>query len=324
LTLQLDHTQQPTVAVTRVANYNSANISRALAANIDLLGGLDKFVNKGDSVLIKPNFITARPPQAAAQTDPAVIIALAKLLKDFGAKPFVGDSPAWGNIHSCVEALGLTEPLHKLDVPVKPLDKPKRLRIDGSTFHISQLALEADKIINLHKFKAHQQLGATFAVKNMFGCVCGKTKAWWHFSRGRSHKDFCTMLIEIYKLMAPAFSVIDGVVAMEGQGPISGTPKPLGFLIGGVDPIACEMVCCDLIQMDPANLPIIQTAKSKGFGCSDLSQINILGDDYRKYIATDFLFAEQAPLEFTLPRICKSICKQIMLQIKSKLSVNSR
>lgn len=322
MTEQLDHTQQPTVAVARIADYKSDNVLSALSANIDLIGGLDKFVDKGDSVLIKPNFITARPRQTAAQTDPAVIIALAKLLKDFGAKPFVGDSPAWGNIQSCVEALELTEPLRKLDVPVKPLDKPKRLRIDGSTVHISQVALKADKIINVPKFKAHQQLGATFAVKNMFGCVCGKTKAWWHFSRGKSHNDFCTMLIEIYKLLAPAFSLIDGVVAMQGQGPISGTPKPLGFLIAGADPIACEMVCCDLIQMDPAKLPIIQTAKSKGFGCGDLSQINILGDDYKSHIVTDFLFAEQTPLDFTLPRICKSICKQIILQIKSRLSAN--
>ena len=305
-----------------MADYQSQNILTAIERQIEILGGLDRFVSKGDTVLIKPNFIAPKPPQCAAQTDPAVIVALAKILKDFGAKPFVGDSPAWGSIRSCTDALGLLETLTKLDVPIKSLDRPKRTRIDGAIVHISRVALEADKIINVPKFKAHQQLGATFAVKNMFGCVCGKTKAYWHFARGKSHHDFCTMLIEIYKLMAPEFSIIDAVVAMQGQGPISGTPKPLGYLIAGEDPIACEIICCDLIRMDPDKLPIIQTAKTKGFGCSDISRIDIVGDDYKSPVVEDFVFAQQTPLEFTLPRICKSVCKQILLQIKNAISNN--
>lgn len=304
------------VSVVRVCDYEPEHIFEAILRQLELLGGLEKYVSRGDSVLIKPNFITPRPKEVPAQTHPAVIIALAKILKDFGAKPFVGDSPAWGSIEACVEALQLSDPLKHLGVPVRNLDKPKRRRIDGSLVSISQVARQADKIINVPKFKAHQQLGATFAVKNMFGCVCGKRKAFWHFARGKSYDAFCTMLIEIYKFLAPVLSIIDGVVAMEGQGPIRGSARELGFLIAGSDPVACEMICSDLIKLDPAQLPIIQTARKMNFGCSDLSQIELLGDDYRQNKCNDFQFAELTPLDFSLVRVCGSVCRQVVLRAK--------
>ena len=307
----------PVVAVTRVVDYRDEDIQGAVWRQFELLGGLGQFVRPGERVLLKPNFIVPRPRAVAAQTDPAVILAVARLVKDFGANPFVADSPAWGSIESCLRALELIEPLRKLGVPFGPLDRPKRLRIDGSLVSISKVALEADKIINLPKFKAHQQLGATFAVKNMFGCVCGKRKAYWHFARGKSHDAFCTMLIEIYKRLGPVVSIIDAVVAMEGQGPVSGNARPLGFLVGGVDPIACEIVCCDLIDLDSDQLPIIKTAQKRGFGCADPGRIHIVGDDYTDSRCSDFCFARQTPLDFSLLRVCKSICKQLLFLIKS-------
>jgi len=185
-------TDNPTgavVAVTRVGDYRDEDVLEAVRRQFELLGGLDRFIARGDRVLLKPNFIVPRRRELAAQTDPAVILAVARLVKDFGARPFVGDSPAWGNFESCLQALELAEPLRRLGVPFGPLDRPRRLRIDGSLVSISRVALDADRIINLPKFKAHQQLGATFAVKNMFGAVCGKQKAFWHFARGKSHEQ---------------------------------------------------------------------------------------------------------------------------------------
>ena len=300
----------------RAADYDLNNIENALERQFKLLGGIEKFVSKGDSVLIKPNFIVAKPPQNAAQTDPAVILALAKMLKDFGAKPFIADSPAWKNVDACVRILGLEQPLKKLDIPFRTFKKSVRKKIAGSSINISIDALEADKIINLPKFKSHQQLHATFAVKNMFGCVCGKEKAFWHFVKGNSYQQFCEMLIEIYKLLAPSLTIIDGVTAMQGPGPINGTPKKLGFLISGTDPIACEVVCCKLINIDPDTLPIIQTAKKTGFGCAEPEHINIAGDSFCEPVCTDFEFAPIIPLRFSLFHVCRSITKQLLLLAK--------
>ncbi|MBW8016871.1 MAG: DUF362 domain-containing protein [Planctomycetes bacterium] len=306
------------VAVTRAKSYQSNVIEEAVLRQFELLGGIDSFVSRGDRVLIKPNFIAPRAASDAAQTDPAVVLAIAKLLKEAGAKPFVADSPAWKNTAACVKILGLEGPLKKLGVPVRNMDKPRRFRIAGANIGISSVALEADKIINVPKLKAHQQLGATFAVKNMFGCVCGKEKAFRHFSHGRSHDRFTEMLIGIYKLLGPAVSIIDGVIAMEGMGPLSGEPKEVGFLIGSRDPIACELVCCKIVDFDPGDLPIIQTAGRMDFGCSGHENVEVVGDNYMEYRCRDFKPAIQSPLYFTFPRICKSIVKQLILMIRGK------
>ena len=309
----------PTVTVTRCSDYSQPKIAEAIATQFKLLGGLEKFIRPGDTVLLKPNFIAPRPRHCATQTDPAVILETAKLLKDFGARPFVGDSPAWGNVFSCIKALKLEEPLKKLSVPVKQLDKPKWCRVGkrNTKVGISSIALDADVIINLAKLKTHQQLVATFAVKNMFGCVSGKQKAFWHFAKGKNADVFCQLLIDIYKFLNPALTIIDGIVAMDGPGPIKGRARPLGYLVGGTEPIACETICCELVNIKLEELPIIKTARQMGFGCSDLSKIKILGDDFSKSICTDFQLAEPIPIRFSLPHVCRSICKQIILLAKS-------
>jgi uncharacterized protein (DUF362 family) len=311
----------PTVILSRCSDYSQTRIAKALQRQFALLGGLEKFVKPGDTVLLKPNFIAPRSRRHATQTHPAVILETARLLKDFGAKPFVGDSPAWGNVFTCVKALKLEEPLKKLSVPVKQLDKPKKCLIGtkNTRVGISSVALEADVIINLPKFKSHQQLTATFAVKNMFGCVSGKRKPLWHFKKGGNAQDFCELLIDIFKFLNPAFTIIDAVVAMDGRGPIRGRTRPLGWLIGGTDPIACETICAKLIGIEPKNVPIIKTARQIGFGCSDTAKIEIAGDDFPQNICTDFQLPKMVPIRFSLLHVCKSICKQILLLTKASI-----
>ncbi len=304
------------VALVRCENYDPAQVAQAIHRQIDLLGGIATFVKPGDSVLVKPNFITPHSHHhSAAQTHPAVIIEVARLLKDCGARPFVADSPSWANAAACARALELTEPLQKLGVPIRQLDRPRKVRLgcDGPRVGLSSAALDADAIINLPKLKAHQQLTATFAVKNMFGCVSGKHKALWHFRKGDDTTEFCTMLIEIYKRLAPVLTIIDGIVAMEGQGPIHGQSRPLGWLVAGTEPIACERVCCGLIGMAPETVPIIRTAKEIGFGCTDLTQIEVVGDAMPTTPCPDFVMPRLTPIKFTFARICRSVGKQILI-----------
>ena len=315
-----------TVVLTRCSDYSMPKIAEAIATQFKLLGGLEKFVRPGDAVLLKPNFIAPKSRHHATQTDPAIILATAELLKDFGAKPFVGDSPAWGNVFACVKAIKLDGPLKKLAVPVRQLDKPNWCRTGAGNpkVGISSVALDADVIINLPKFKTHQQLVATFAVKNMFGCVSGKRKALWHFRKGKKADDFCKLLILIYQFLNPALTIIDAVTVMDGPGPIRGRARPLGWLIGGTDPIACETICCKLVNISPDDLPIIKTARRMGFGCSDPDKIEIIGDDFPQSPCMDFALARPVPLMFSLPHVCKSICKQIILLAKSATKKISR
>jgi uncharacterized protein (DUF362 family) len=304
-----------TVAVTGCGGYGSESVRAAISRQFELLGGLERFVRRGQRVLIKPNLIAPRPRKRAAQTDPAVIVETARLLIDFGCKPFVGDSPAWSNVFACVRALGVEEALKKLSVPVRQLNRPRRCRIGVSNTDvgISSVVLDADVIINLPKLKTHQQLVATFAVKNMFGTVTGKKKALWHFSKGKKEHRFCEFLIDIYRHVNPVVSIIDAVTVMDGPGPIRGRARPLGYLIGGTDAIACEIICCKLVNVSADEIPIIRTARRMGFGVSDSEEIEVVGDEPAAGVCGDFELAEPIPIRFSLLHVCKSACKQVCL-----------
>jgi len=311
---------QVKVSLVKCKDYESQSVRSALLRHFELQGGIESFISRGDKVLIKPNLIAPRPSRCATQTDPAMIVELAKILVDYGAKPFVGDSPAWANAATCAKVIGITEPLKKLGVEIRQLDEPvkRRLEFCRTRVGISRYALEADKIINLPKLKTHQQLIATIAVKNMFGCVSGKAKAVWHYKKGSTFEEFCTMLIGIYKLLNPAINIIDAVIAMEGPGPIHGNPKKLGWIAASVDPIAAEIICSDLIGLDWQKLPIIEAAKKNGFGCCDRENIQIIGDLQAKDASMKLTEAELVPLRFTPLRIIKSIIRQIIILVKSK------
>jgi len=314
---------EATVALMHCEDYDLARVTEAVARQFDLLGGIERFVKPGDSVLLKPNFIAPRSHRRfPTQTHPAVILAVATLLKDHGAKPFVADSPAWTNAQTCARTLELIEPLAKLGVPIRELHDPRSCRLgpEKPRVKLSGVALDADVVINLPKFKAHQQLVTTFAIKNMFGCVGGKRKALWHFKKGDDTAAFCTLLIDIYRHIGPALTIIDGIVAMEGQGPINGSSKPLGWLIAGVDPIACERICCHLIDLAPDEVPIVRTAGAIGFGCADLDRIEVLGDGLPEKPCPDFVMPEMAPIKFSFRQVCRSISRQIVLLAQARRS----
>ncbi len=304
------------VALVRCEDYQPPRIADVIRRQFELLGGLEAFLKRGDTVLLKPNFIAPRSHHhSAAQTHPAVILEVARLVKDYGAKPFVADSPAWTNVAICARMLELMEPLRRLGVPLRQLNAPRKCRLgpDGPNIGISAVALDADVIINLPKFKTHQQLVATFAVKNMFGCVSGKSKALWHLRRGNTADEFAEMLVGVCQYLPPALTIIDGIVAMHGQGPIRGPSKSLGWLIGGIDPIACEIVCGRLVGIEAQRLPIVQAAKRIGFGCCDSRQIEIVGDTLPATPCPGFEMAKLIPVKFSFSRVCRSTARQLLL-----------
>jgi len=115
----------------------------------------------------------------------------------------------------------------------------------------------------------------------------------------------------------PALTIIDGVTAMDGPGPIRGRARTLGWIIGGTEPIACEIVCCKLVNIKPEDLPITRTARQLGSGCYNPEQIEILGDDFLQSICTDFDLPKPIALRFSLLHVGKSVCKQILLLAKA-------
>ncbi len=306
-------------AVAECKDYEKENVKGALERTFSLLGGLDKFVDKGDKVLIKPNLIAPKPASIPAQTNGTMIVETARILKEFGAKPFVGDSPAWSNISNCLKKLVIYDELERMDVPVKAFVRPykKRLKNPSCKIGFSTAAKEADKIINLPKLKAHQQLGATVAVKNMFGTVTGKQKAYLHFSMGGNRARFAKMLINIYEEMRPALNIVDAVDAMEGPGPIRGNPRRLGLIVSSEQPICCELICAKVINLDINKLCILNAARELHYGPKRPEEIEILGDGFEDRICRNFVLPEIKPIKFSFGHVCRSVFRQIMLLIKA-------
>ena len=314
----MESAEKPVVAAVQCTSYDPDAVYTAVCRQFELLTGVERYIKSGRRILIKPNLIVPRPPEVPAQTHPEVIYAVARIVKEAGAVPLVGDSPAWGDTRRCLTSLGIDKRLESLGAEVVQLNQPVRMKIEGVNVGISRVALEADAIINLPKLKAHQQLGATFAFKNMYGCVCGlagKEKAWWHFARGKEVESFCRMIIGIFHTLNPVISIIDGIVGMEGQGPINGQPRDVGYLVAGTNPTACERVCCDLVGFDPNDLPLLITAEKMRSGITEKS-IQVIGDTFKGPVCPDFKPAIQTPLRFTFPHICKSVAKQITILLK--------
>lgn len=307
------------VVLYQLDTYEPAAVREAICQTFGLLGGLNAFVKAGQYVLIKPNLISSRPQ---SQTNPVVIVELAKLVKEAGCRVAVADSPAWGSITSCARKSGLLTLAGQSDIPIFEFRDPVKTDNPAGLIHkkltVSRQALEADVVINVPKLKTHQQLKLTAAIKNMFGVVPGKRKAWWHFTAGRDH-HFAYMLIDTYRLMKPALTIIDAVEAMEGPGPIRGDLRPLGALVASQDPFAAELVACQLVGCDPKSLTLIQAGWNLGLSPERVEQVEVVGTRPEQLRVDDFDFPSLIPLRFSLPRVVKSTAKQAWLLCQGKL-----
>ena len=176
---------------------------------------------------------------------------------------------------------------------------------------IAREALDRDGLINLPKLKTHCQLYMTGAVKNLFGCVAGKRKAWWHFKAGSYRDYFPLMLVETARLLNARLHLLDAVLAMEGNGPASGTPRRAGLLLASEDPVALDRVACEAAGLDPARLRTLEAARALGWGETNLARIEIAGLPLAQArLERPLAEPKMMPIGFSLPRVVKSTLKQ--------------
>ena len=305
------------VHITGLGSYRPAEVDAALDHMLEGLGGLGRFVKPGQRVLIKPNIIA---PMPLSQTHKQVIVSLGCKLRQFGANPFIGDSPAWGSLRAAAAKSGLAQLAETAGIEIKPFRQPRRIKTSLGWVYkhltVDRLALDADVIISVPKLKSHKQMKLTAGVKNMMGCVPGKRKAWWHF-RVRNRKDyFAYMLLETYLLVRPALTIIDAVDAMEGNGPLHGQRRKIGALIGSSDAVAAEAVCCKILNLDPSEVPVMRAAEQLGVGQCQFDRIVISGEDPLELQVKDFDFGQTTPVGFSLPQVARSVIKNLYLLAK--------
>jgi len=319
--------QHAVVAIERVSGYDRNQVASAIERAVIACGGWDHLVKRGDRVLVKPNCISGAPADRPVQTHPAVIIEVCRQLIDAGAKPFIGDSPAWGSLPTNLRQLGLMDELGSLGVDVVEFKRPIKAKNPRgkvfSTLTVDAAALEADAIVNVPKFKAHRQLLLTVAIKNMFGCVVGRRKAWWHVKAGSYENYFGRMLVETFELLRPAITIIDGIVAMQGPGPIKGRPCDMGLILASTDGPALERIAAEIIGIKPARLRTLLAARELDVGTPYLDRIDVVGEPLAEVRLADFELPKLLPIGFSIPRLVKGALKHAWMLHKEARTARS-
>ena len=229
-----------------------AKLREAVAA----LGGMERFVRPGERILLKANLLRAAPPESAICTHPAVAAAAAKLVAEAGGTAVITDSPG-GALHKEAVLRGLYE---KTGMAQAAAASGAELCYDASTRTVSLPAgrvlkqaeviapvAEADGVFDLPKLKTHVLMSMTGAVKNLFGVLPGLSKVGYHATHP-SQEQFADVLLDLAEYVRPRLSIMDGVLAMEGDGPgASGTPRHAGVLLVSDSPLALDAAAAALI-----------------------------------------------------------------------------
>lgn len=273
--------------IVRKAAYEKSTIFRQVGEMLDRLPA-EKF-GTGSHVVLKPNLLLAAGPERGIVTHPMIVRAVAEYFLDKGARVQVSDSPAVANFSKILRVAGYNGALDGLDVAVKPFEDSVDVDI-GEPFGriaIARDAMEADLLVNLAKLKTHAQMYLTLGVKNIFGCVVGLRKPEWHMRTGVDRRMFARLLVQIYEAVAPAFTIVDGVLALQGQGPgKSGVPRELGLMVGGENAHAVDRTLCILLGLAPEDL--LTCDQASALGVFD-GRIHVDGD---LNIIDDFQFPE--------------------------------
>jgi uncharacterized protein (DUF362 family)/Pyruvate/2-oxoacid:ferredoxin oxidoreductase delta subunit len=309
----------PKVALVRCPDYQWGRVLDAARRAFDLLGGLGRFVVPGQRVLVKPNLLSATPPERAVTTHPAVVRAAASLAREAGAQVWVGDSPGgveWKVTARALEVSGIGPAAVEAGAEVLDFDAGDRQVVDlpsGAVlkrFAVARAALDADLVLSLPKLKTHGQTLYTGAVKNLLGCVPGGGKIRVHQLAPKS-RDLAAALLDIYAVVRPRLALIDGIVAMEGNGPNHGDPRHLGLLIASDDCVAADAVACHLIGYPARSIHILRQAEERGLGVGSIDRIEIVGEPLERCRVPDFARASNLFLELFPPPLARLIGRAV-------------
>src|SRR5579859_694344 len=247
------------VAIMRARSYSDDLVSRMLEGIREVW--LDV---RGKRVLLKPNLVEF-DAATVINTDAAVIAAALEVFQRLGAKEVkIGEGPGHRR-----DTLDLADDAkYRANVPkfetiFTDLNRDDVSPVGGfageSEFYFPNTVLSADLIVSLAKMKTHHWAGATLSMKNFFGLVPGSIYGW---PKNELHYiGINNSILELTRVFgAKSFALVDGIVGMEGNGPIQGTPKHAGVLVMGSDLAAVDATCCRIMGIDPARVGYLQKA----------------------------------------------------------------
>jgi uncharacterized protein (DUF362 family) len=270
------------------AKYTEKSLSLIQSMLDEAIGytvNLPKLV-KNKTVFIKPNLVRPNPKELPAiTTDVRVILSLVRLLSDVGAKTIqVGENPGYKLAAREAFALaGLDKSLPKYGAKPVYLDEQSAVRIkvpDATVMHEMDLpkpALDTEVFINLPKMKTHMHTLVTLGIKNLHGLIYDYERLLFH------RNDVGFKVVDILRALRPQLTVIDGIMAMEGQAPLSGKTIPnMNTIIAGTDPVAVDAIGCVVMGIDPDEVTTNRIAVQGNLGVADLAKIKVKGTPINK------------------------------------------
>ena len=281
--------KKATVALVRCENYDHESISAAVVKGLDLLGGAEQFTAPGEMILLKPNILVGDSPEKCIGPHPMVFKAVAEVFQKARAALTFGDSPGFGSPRGNARKAGFLEIADAMNIPFADFINAVTLsNPDGKLvkkFEIAKGVVESDGLVSLSKLKTHALTRITGAIKNQFGCIPGPRKMEFH-SLMPNVLEFSKMLVDLNLLLKPRLCIMDGIIAMEGNGPRNGNLRKMNVLLFSTDPVALDSVACKMIDLDP-NL-VEPLVVGEEFGLGNTRKITTIGDPVEEFINHDF------------------------------------
>ena len=251
---------------------------------VEKLGGLDRFVKDGEKILVNPNLLQGTIPERAVTTHPDFIIAVIKILEEKDVEIIVGDSPGGPmserRLKKAYEESGWDRVEKETSASLMYHTGEETSRHPGGnikkSFSTIEIFSEVDGVVNLPKLKTHNLTVFTGAVKNTFGIVHGLTKSAYH-GTFNGLTDFSDMLLDVYSMVSPRISIMDGIWGMEGSGPASGDPVNLNMILAAQNGIALDYAACKAV-----GIPIqkVETISRSGLDPREIEYVKLIPDDF--------------------------------------------
>lgn len=285
-------TDRAKVSIVPAQEYDSKKLHSAIRTSLALIGGIDSMVRPGCRVFVKINHLS--PPSEADKgivTHPVFVEAVLEILKEAGAEITVGD-----DIQSVPEdgfrISGFRQMCERVGVKLINLRDAGHVET-GCAGHfldkvyVSSPVLEADVIVNLPKLKTHSLTVLTGGVKNMYGVIPQGLRTKYH-SEYAGNANFSRMLTDILSVVKPRLTIMDAVIAMEGNGPANGKLRKAGLILAGNDTVALDAIAAGMVGAQPADVLTTRFSHEQGLGVGNLDQIDVVGQTLNEVTITDF------------------------------------
>jgi len=279
------------VALIYCSSYDLSEVRAAVSTGIELLGGAGKFVRPGEIIVLKVNLLVGEAPEKCVNTHPAVFKAVAELFVAEGAIIKYGDSPGFGSTIAAARKSGIAGVADELNIELADFKDGREVfyeeGIQNKKFFIANGILDSDGVISMPKLKTHALERFTGCIKNQFGCIVGMRKGEFHVKLP-DPTDFANMLVDLNNFVKPRLYILDGIIAMEGNGPRGGTPRPMNALLFSTDPVALDATACRMINLEPLFVPTTLIGAQTGSGTYLEEEIEIVGEPLNRFICKDF------------------------------------